>query len=580
MLMIRRPRLLMPCHPGLVCLLGSLLLSGCSGGGGGTSTGDPGASGGGAGGGAGTGGGANEPALTLQEGDFWTFMWSLEDTDTAQGAGTSHASDAGSYTISLGAPVAVAGLELLTVIIDGDHEGLADNVSVALAPPYLFVGVDDQRLVGSRDGVNLETVFDFGGSSWQGGGWFREWDPTTVLSATVGHLSNDFVDVDGQRAGASSSDGGCEYFPGAGTICPGDDEWNIRIYDHAKGGIGMVGYESRITYTSNGGGFFTSFTTEIDVGLVETSLVATDGWMPTPLAWSQAQPLPSPRTDFGAAALDGKLYVFGGYLGGSTTPTDDVQVYDPIDLTWTQLAPMPFGPRGDCTAEALGGSLFVFCGYDPANPQGGDELHRYDPLTGSWTEESAPPEPLSDVKSAVLPDLYGGMIAYLHGDTDGVRILFFEPGTDTWYNENCPSTPRVSRCGFAGDGGDLFLVGGWRYEFDPWDPWDETDRVRMWNDNLCWSYPPSLGDKRQELTALHLDGYIYAIGGEENSVTERTVERMDTATLGGWEEIQGVLTPRSNPEAVALDGKLYVLGGVGAGGQRLASVEVLDPLNL
>ncbi|MDP6409655.1 MAG: hypothetical protein QGI46_09780 [Planctomycetota bacterium] len=133
--MIRRPRLLMPCHPGLVCLLGSLLLSGCSGGGGGTSTGDPGASGGGAGGGAGTGGGANEPALTLQEGDFWTFMWSLEDTDTAQGAGTSHASDAGSYTISLGAPVAVAGLELLTVIIDGDHEGLADNVSVALAPP-------------------------------------------------------------------------------------------------------------------------------------------------------------------------------------------------------------------------------------------------------------------------------------------------------------------------------------------------------------------------------------------------------------------------------------------------------------
>ncbi|MDP6990038.1 MAG: hypothetical protein QF903_11230, partial [Planctomycetota bacterium] len=139
---------------------------------------------------------------------------------------------------------------------------------------------------------------------------------------------------------------------------------------------------------------------------------------------------------------------------------------------------------------------------------------------------------------------------------------------------------RVSRCGFAGDGGDLFLVGGWRYEFDPWDPWDETDRVRMWNDNLCWSYPPSLGDKRQELTALHLDGYIYAIGGEKNSVTERTVERMDTATLGGWEEIQGVLTPRSNPEAVALDGKLYVLGGVGAGGQRLASVEVLDPLNL
>jgi len=43
--------------------------------------------------------------------------------------------------------------------------------------------------------------------------------------------------------------------------------------------------------------------------------------------WSPRAPLPIPRTEHGAAVVDGKIYAIGGYSGSLLSRVD---VYDPI----------------------------------------------------------------------------------------------------------------------------------------------------------------------------------------------------------------------------------------------------------
>ena len=62
-----------------------------------------------------------------------------------------------------------------------------------------------------------------------------------------------------------------------------------------------------------------------------------DGNQPynTPSLWSTGAPLPTPRSEIAGAALNGKIYIIGGFdeTGQSTTT---VEVYDPIADKWTK----------------------------------------------------------------------------------------------------------------------------------------------------------------------------------------------------------------------------------------------------
>ena len=64
----------------------------------------------------------------------------------------------------------------------------------------------------------------------------------------------------------------------------------------------------------------------------------------------------------GATALNGKLYIIGGYSGVNTvTPLNNVQVYDPGTDTWSQLAAMPT-PRWGLGLAALGNDIYAVDG--------------------------------------------------------------------------------------------------------------------------------------------------------------------------------------------------------------------------
>src|ERR1700733_13434056 len=88
-------------------------------------------------------------------------------------------------------------------------------------------------------------------------------------------------------------------------------------------------------------------------GIVTVYDVATD-------SWTNKQNMLIPAHHAAAVALDGKIYVFGGFVGRPGTkvwqPIPSSVVYDPDNDSWKELAPMPT-PRGSAVAVAVNGKI-------------------------------------------------------------------------------------------------------------------------------------------------------------------------------------------------------------------------------
>ena len=93
-----------------------------------------------------------------------------------------------------------------------------------------------------------------------------------------------------------------------------------------------------------------------------------------------------------------------------------------------------------------------------------------------------------------------------------------------------------------------------------------------------WSTPTVTGTPapRNGAAAVAVDDKIYVVGGNDPNSSLPSFEVFDTKT-STWSApaSTGTFTPRYAPGAVVLDGKIYVIGG-GGPGLRLSTVEVLD----
>ncbi|RMG61494.1 MAG: T9SS C-terminal target domain-containing protein [Calditrichaeota bacterium] len=95
-----------------------------------------------------------------------------------------------------------------------------------------------------------------------------------------------------------------------------------------------------------------------------------------------------------------------------------------------------------------------------------------------------------------------------------------------------------------------------------------------------WTTGPSLHTPRAGASAVALDGYIYVLGGMTTGGTLlNSVERFDPAT-GQWDP--GVVPPfnipRADAAAVVYQGKIYLMGGRDGGDNAIKDVQVYDPV--
>src|ERR1700752_2743836 len=78
--------------------------------------------------------------------------------------------------------------------------------------------------------------------------------------------------------------------------------------------------------------------------------------------WAVPAPMPAIRNEVAAATVNGKLYVFGGSVGGGRYDLTRNEEYDPAANTWRARKDLPSGGH-HMTAVASNGKIYVVGGF-------------------------------------------------------------------------------------------------------------------------------------------------------------------------------------------------------------------------
>jgi len=291
--------------------------------------------------------------------------------------------------------------------------------------------------------------------------------------------------------------------------------------------------------------------------------------------------MPRAVTSFGAAALGGTVYAFGGYSG---TPhaysrdgqSGDLSKLDPKSGAFEKVATSE--PVQGAALVAAGDALVRVGGMRAQNRAGEpevitslDEVATYTPGAAGWTALPALPKPRSSHAAAVIGrTLYvvGGWTLAGSASTGTFADSALALDLDTKETRVLPQPFQARALAAAPLDGKLVALGGMNAsgkltrEVHVLDPksgsWSRAADLPMDAFGIAAS---STGDV---LYASARDGDVYAL------------EKVD----GAWRAVGALALPRFFHQLVAVDAQhLVALGGISGmhGGPRIRVVETLDP---
>jgi N-acetylneuraminic acid mutarotase len=219
--------------------------------------------------------------------------------------------------------------------------------------------------------------------------------------------------------------------------------------------------------------------------------------------WRSAGTLPGQGLNAPAAvALNGKVYVLGGFGTDTNVPVDTVLVFDTKSGLWSRAAPLP-APRGGHAAVVLAGRIHVLGGGNSQSTIADHDV--YDPATDRWASLARLPRSKGSPAAAA----FGGKIFAIGGRSgpdDFGTVDVYNPATDTW-SQGPPIEPR----GTAG--------------------------------------------------AVVYCGAIHVFGGESQARRQSLGDVLRLAGGTRWEKVASLPTPRNFARAVVFGDAVYVAGG-------------------
>jgi len=124
----------------------------------------------------------------------------------------------------------------------------------------------------------------------------------------------------------------------------------------------------------------------------------------------------------------------------------------------------------------------------------------------------------------------------------------------------------------------VYIVGG--YHRDVGARWSDSTtllRVDAFETYLrAWGSGPPLSSARSGVVVVTLNGAMYAIGGESDSLISDCVECFDPVMSSHWHPVQSLTVPRCSAGACAVNDRIYILGGW-IGAEIGKSAEFYDP---
>lgn len=511
---------------------------------------------------------AGPPNPALATGGFWEFVASSQNSTSAQGSGGSTDRDVGVFRVTLGAPVVISGRTMHPVTVTGDPSvGGTD-----LTPRWKFVGVLDGALIGSTDGASVATIFGTSAATGPAKGWFVDARTGSLATPVTATLRGRYNTLATRAAASSSRDGGCETVLGL-QFCQ-DQSSRFSEREHHADGIGPVGFERDSSFSSSGGGFFTSSTRSLRVEIVRTSLAAADGTPIRDMPWREVAPMAAPRTGHAAVASGGRLWVFGGAATGQPA----IEVYDPTTNAWSAVnAPLPAGATlAGRRAETVGERSY-FVAPNAA-------VLVFDHRTTTWTTGPSPARTEISWDLGLWNDTATNrpqLVAVWNNRTaPRLDVSFYDTVLGRWSAGT--ALPAIDRRAYAATvaGNALYLTGGTAHTST-----SSSARIDYPTSTIRYDVPSgtwtvtglgATSASRTDGAAATFAGRPVVLGGRDRDGTVlSTVETYDVAT-GAWSDVPSMLWPRAGTVAVELAGRLYAVGG-SIGSRTVATVEVFTP---
>jgi len=190
---------------------------------------------------------------------------------------------------------------------------------------------------------------------------------------------------------------------------PATDSWQARApMPTARGGSVAAVVSGKIYVIGGAGPMPDASTPVIRPRQPQRSLGTVEEYDPTTNRWRARAPMPTPCNHMGGEAVNGKIYVIGGRLSGAFIigfpgNINLVQAYDPAADSWATKTPMPTARSGFNTA-ALNGIIYAAGG----EVQNGSYLaayrafEAYDPVSDTWWQLPSMLLPRHEAIMAVL----------------------------------------------------------------------------------------------------------------------------------------------------------------------------------
>lgn len=162
--------------------------------------------------------------------------------------------------------------------------------------------------------------------------------------------------------------------------------------------------------------------------------------------WSNVAPLPVALGQGTIGSWNGKIYVAGGFIGGSNV-TNALRIYDIASNSWTSGANMPTSPGVEAAAGAVVDGKFYVMGGDDFN-NSLNTTFIYDIATNTWSTGATLPDNRTNTNATAyngLIYLYGGVLLPAFTTTD--TLLSYDPVANSWANLGSAGTAGLGNYG-------------------------------------------------------------------------------------------------------------------------------------
>ncbi|HRA46462.1 MAG TPA: hypothetical protein PK819_00160 [Thermomicrobiales bacterium] len=285
--------------------------------------------------------------------------------------------------------------------------------------------------------------------------------------------------------------------------------------------------------------------------------------------WTAVQSMPVPRSEMGAAVLNGKITVAGGFDGGT-----QVDRYDPAADRWETLGPLPEAVNHGGIV-AWHGQVITCGGYNAEAMAAMDIMHTWDEDALAWKSIGTLPTPIGAFGLAVLNDvlyLAGGAIDRLGGEA--MAAVWKRETVDGPWIACPPLSAAREHLTLVACGSDLVAIGGRAAGQN-----EATlgAIVERWDGTADhWERMPDLPVPRSGLAGCAVGSSILVAGGETATAVFATVNRFQNKNWSTWHDLP---TPVHGMALAAVGTDLFALGGSTEAG-AVASVATVYRANI